>query len=57
MAKATIIIEDKEDGSVGVRVELDPPLKPNDKITPAQYCASALLNAIYKGLLAEESPE
>lgn len=36
MAKATMVFEDKEDGSVSVTATFDPPLEKGDRPTSAQ---------------------
>lgn len=43
MAKATITLEDNDDGSVSCRVEFDPAVKTAENGTPAQNHAMALL--------------
>lgn len=46
MAQVTIVIEDEEDGGVGVRMEFNPPAKPGEPTTPAHEAAFKALSAM-----------
>lgn len=52
--KVTIHIEDKEDGTVGVKLDFEPALRDGDPETSASYLAGVILQVIGKEMRSGE---